>query len=387
MKFFRFLLVVVIAFAVAFFIINAADFGDDNTYDLSVSDTSVQTEGNPTVAYYDQLTDFQKSIYDAILEPIGNAEKNITLTSVDIDKFDTECLTVTTALQYDHPEYFWFTGGYSYKATQSLINESGEISFEPMYYSYASGIFDAKDKFQRLKNAVTDVATLARQHSSDAYERIIFVHDYLIKNAQYDHDALDEYSNTWHSPSCEYIFSAYGCLVNKKTVCSGYAKAFQLIMQELGYDCSYVTGYAGESHGWNCVYINGEGYYIDVTWDDLDLEDETPLYDYALITEDALTKTHTVDMPFVAPDCTETLYNFFRREGYYTDRYYFPTTMAILSLQKDNSAAYIQFGSAEELKNAYTDIIENDNLQNIPGINNFSLYSVNEEHYTITFFR
>ena len=119
--------------------------------------------------------------------------------------------------------------------------------------------FDEEEKLNDLKKAIKNVAALAQQYSNDDYERIIFVHDYLIKNAIYDHDALNEYEKASHSPSCEYIFSSYGCLVNGKTVCSGYAKAFQLIMREMGYDSTYVVGDAGERHGWNCVYLDGEG--------------------------------------------------------------------------------------------------------------------------------
>lgn len=389
MKFLSYLLVAALAFIAACAVTSSIDPKSSDTYDFSGVQAPEEDDRDSTsyTSYYGQLTDFQKSIYDALLASIGDADSTITISNVNIADFDKNCLTATTAIQYDHPEYFWYTGGYSYKTSRVLFEEQGEITFEPIYYDYASGFFDADGKLEKLQSAVSKVAELAKQHSSDDYERMIFVHDYLIENAIYDHDGLDEYYKTSHSPSSEYIFSAYGCLVNGKTVCSGYAKAFQLIMLELGYDCSYVTGDAGEAHGWNCVYLDGEGYYVDVTWDDPDLEKETSFYNYAFITSEALSRTHTVDMPFEEPVCTATEYNYFLRRGYYSETYDFTTASAILSQQSNNSSAHIQFGSVEELGKAYTDIIENNKLGQIPGADSFTSYYYNEDHYTLTFLK
>ena len=70
--------------------------------------------------------------------------------------------------------------------------------------------------------------------------------------------------------------SAYSALVNGRTVCAGYARAFQYLMQRLGIPCYYCTGYAGEDHAWNIIKLGEDYYNVDVTWDDTD----TPTYDY-----------------------------------------------------------------------------------------------------------
>ena len=234
--------------------------------------------------------------------------------------------------------------------------------------------------------AVKNVASLARLHSDDDYERIIFVHDYLVKNAIYDHDALDEALRTSHSPSCEYIFSAYGCLVNAKTVCSGYSKAFQLIMRELGYDATYIVGDAGEPHGWNCIYLEGKGYFIDITWDDFDLENkEIPFYDYAFITNDMLSRTHKIDMEFKAPLCTDVDYNYYVKNGYYIDKYDFNSAAAIISKQLKNDAAYIMFSSKSELDKAVNDLCKSGKISQITGNSAGISYYYNEDFYTLTF--
>ena len=93
------------------------------------------------------------------------------------------------------------------------------------------------------------------------YEKIKYVHDYLVDNISYDESL--EASNT---------HNMYGALVNKTCVCDGYANAFQYLMLELGINSMNIPGYttAGETeyHQWNAVELDGKWYMIDVTWDD-----------------------------------------------------------------------------------------------------------------------
>lgn len=385
MKFFSYIIVAALSFGLALFF--SGNIGSNSEpYDFSNIDNSSSgtQESTEYTTYYEQLTDYQKSIYDTLLEPISKAEEKITLTNVNITDFKNNCFPACIAIQYDHPEYFWFACGYSFTSTRTTFEETGEIEMILSYYQYASSMFNSEKKLDALTQEVEKVAELARNHSSDDYERIIFVHDYLIENAYYDFDALEEYYSTSHNPSCEYIFSAYGCLVEGKTVCSGYAKAFQLILKELGYDCTYVTGDAGERHGWNCVYLDGEGYYVDITWDDRDFEKEVPMYDYAFINDEALNRTHQIDMEFDPPVCNATEYNYFVKRNYYSDTYDFDSATRILSAQSNNDAAHIMFGSLDELGKAYEDLIKGNQLYNIKGMGEFQYCHYNEDVYTLT---
>ena len=384
MKFISYIVVAALSFGLAIFL--SGSFGEKSEpYDFSSIDNTVEIKDSTDfTTYYDQLTDYQKSIYDTLLEPVSKAQEKITLTNVNIIDFKNNCFPACIALQYDHPEYFWFACGYSFTSSRTTFAETGDIEMELSYYQYVSTLFNAEKKLETLQQEVEKVADLARNHSSDDYERILFVHDYLIENAYYDTEALTEYCSSYHNPSCEYIFSAYGCLVEGKTVCSGYAKAFQLILNELGYDCTYVTGDAGERHGWNCVYLDGEGYYVDVTWDDRDFDKEVPMYDYAFINDEALNRTHQIDMEFDSPVCNATDYNYFVKRGYYTETYDFDEVSRILSSQSNNDAAHVRFGSLDELGKAYDDLITKKQIFNIKGLSEFQYSNYNEDIYTLT---
>lgn len=386
MKFISYLFVAAISFCLALFLVHA-DLLDVSDYDFSSENLiPTQEESTEFTTYYEQLDDFQKSLYNVTLEAVTVADTEIKIKNVDISAFQKSLAQVGKAVQYDHPEFFWFTGGFSYSYTE--FDDVGTVKLKPTYYSYVSGFFKPESKLDELQKEVTMVAELAKQYSSDDYQRILFVHDYLIQNAVYDHDGLDEYYKADRSPSCEYIFAAYGCLVNGKTVCSGFAKAFQLIMYELGYDCTYVVGDAGEAHGWNCVFLNGEGYFIDVTWDNADFEKgEVPLYNYAFITSEMLEETHTITMPFEKPVCTATEYNYFHRNGYYLETYDRKELKEVLEKQKDGKAAYVRFGSRSALGEAVDAISVSSDYKKYDGMDRVYKITYNEKLHTLTFLK
>lgn len=390
MKVFSYVIVAIIAFVAAFFCTTVFDNDGFKVDFVEPSPEETQYEESTSYqTYYNQLTDYQKSIYNALLEPISRCETKINIENVeDLSTFRNNCFKVTQAIQYDHPEYFWFTGGYRYTERYSTFNYSGSIVFEPYYYEYADYSFNSSEKMNLLMNKVKTVAELTRNTTSQPYEQITFVHDYIIANAYYDHDALDEFYQTSHNPTCEYIFSAYGCLVEGKTVCSGYAKSFQLIMNELGFDCTYVTGDAGEAHGWNCIYIDGEGYFIDVTWDDPDYDTGIPFYNYMCIDSTELSRTHTLDTEyFEEVVCTDETYDYFNYYGYYTEAYDFDKVCEIFAKQSERKTLYIKFGSPNELGKAYEELTQKGKIYSVPALDSNAKWSYiyNRDHCTLTF--
>ena len=98
------------------------------------------------------------------------------------------------------------------------------------------------------------IVSYASKYSTD-YEKEKYVYNYLLANVSYNNEALLNQS-------------AYSALVIGESVCAGYARAFQLIMQKLNIPTYYVLGFAKEDHAWNIVKLNGGYYNVDLTWDD-----------------------------------------------------------------------------------------------------------------------
>ena len=191
MKFLSYILVAAISFGAAFLLISKPD-SEPAMVVLEDTDDSANLEPTPYDSYYNKLTDFQKKIYNMILPAIEKHSKEITLENVNISDFKKNCPTVMLAIQYDRPDLFWYTGGARYTMRQEPFKEYGTVVFTPYNYSFAGSFFNYNKKQQQLTEAVKEVASLAKKHGSTDYERALFVHDYLIKNAIYDHDALKD---------------------------------------------------------------------------------------------------------------------------------------------------------------------------------------------------
>ena len=112
------------------------------------------------------------------------------------------------------------------------------------------------------------ISTHIRPNMTD-FEKEIEIIKYLVTTVTYD---IDELSNDSFFINDSY--KAYGALVNHKAVCSGYAKAFDLMAKMCGLSATVVTGEAINSasqngaHAWNQIYLDGEWYNVDVTFED-----------------------------------------------------------------------------------------------------------------------
>jgi Transglutaminase-like superfamily. len=234
--------------------------------------------------YYDQLDEDQKLLYSQMYTSANAMETTITPQS-GIDKGDVE--TVFRCLMCDHPELFWLGNQYNYQ----YLETTGEIvSVSLTFNETADNIDAAKQAFDANVDAIV---AGAEAYDSD-YDKEKYVHDALIESTEYQSDsALNQ--------------SAYSAIVNHSTVCAGYAKSFQYLMQKLGIPCYYVIGTSeGEDHAWNIVLIDGSFYNVDVTWDDCS-SDNDPYYFFNL-DDGSFNAYHTrAMMSTMLPNCTSTL--------------------------------------------------------------------------------
>lgn len=107
------------------------------------------------------------------------------------------------------------------------------------------------------------------------YEKVKAIHDYIINRVSYDQSYQKH--------------TAYHALVNKSSVCEGYALAAYRMFLDAGIDCRIIVGTAdGGPHAWNIVKVDGKWYNIDLTWDDPITSNGTQVlrYDYFLKNEE-----------------------------------------------------------------------------------------------------
>ena len=194
--------------------------------------------------YYSLLDDEEKAVYDQILEGIGNRSD---LFGVNTDMDADRLSQISHFVFCDHPELFWFKGAYHY-------TDYGDHYSMEYAYTLTQEEIDAR---QAEITAATEEFLAGVDEDLSDYEKIKMVYDYLCFNTVYQ-----------NSPDDQNIYSTF---VSRETVCEGYARGAEYLLQQLGIPCILIEGNANDdSHAWNAVLCDGKWYGMDVTWGDMD---------------------------------------------------------------------------------------------------------------------
>lgn len=116
-----------------------------------------------------------------------------------------------------------------------------------------------EDKIKAVNEKMQEIIDEEIKDEDDPKEIIKIVHDYIINNAKYDEkradDKIIEYDST----------TAYGVLLEGYGLCGGYTDAMALFLDYYEIPNFKVVS---DNHIWNAVYLDGEWYHLDLTWDD-----------------------------------------------------------------------------------------------------------------------
>ncbi len=255
--------------------------------------------------YRSLLTGEAQQAYDLIRAGLVEGAEKITM-SVPIKT--TDLSTIYKYVCYDSPDLFWVDGGYTYYRNNSNI-------VTKVVPKYNGLVKDIAGNTAKMEQALADPLAKMWSMANDV-ARVKFAHDYIVSNVGYGADSV-------------YNQSAYSAVIEGVSVCAGYSRTFQYMMQKVGIPCAYVTGYAWDetysgAHAWNLVLLNGEYYAIDVTWDDpLGAAEGKFYYDYFNVTDTQLAADHQRDnISAVLPAASGTKASFqeaFAGNAYGTD--------------------------------------------------------------------
>lgn len=375
---FTILIIACIVYAVKNFSSDNGSTGGD--YGYSIDATEISEIGYSLPAHrnmYNQLDSDERTIYSALREGIAAGKSQISIHTSDYDSYVDALYGAYDALYYDFPEFFWLNGGW--RCNGEYAASGYTMIIEPSFYDYWQYTSDKDGYIESVINEATRIASMADTLNSD-YDKVKFVHDYLVVNAEYDYVCLEEMNKTVQRASSQQSHTVYGCLVNKVTVCDGYAKTFQLIMSMLGIEAEYVEGDAGGGHAWNYVVLGGNEYWMDITWDENELENDNGRllapqganYGYFCVTDSVLYETHKPDPTFEIPVCDSTEYNFFVYENSYLQEYDFSAVCNAVAEQKGSQIIHIKFGSKSELQQALDQLVYKQKYKNIPEFSGIS---------------
>lgn len=239
---------------------------------------------------YFQLSDTDRDIYDASVSIMNNMSPKLPLYTdernyrrilrlISIEQMGIFYLKSTSASLDDRGKYFNINFSYKYSATQ--VEEMNNL---------------AETEAKRIISQIPKGA--------DDYEKLLFIHDWLVKNVQKDTES-------------EYSSSIYGTLVKRTALCEGYAKTFSYLCNLLNIENIIVTGETDVPHMWNMVKLKGSWYHVDVTWDDVNIGlPDFISYQFFLVPDETVKENRTIDSSiYIPPEAKGGEYEFFIKEG------------------------------------------------------------------------
>ena len=248
---------------------------------------------------YEELNENEKKLYSIVLPQLYEHSEKIEVPQL----VDGNLSSVLKALSYDNPDLLCL--GLNCKVYQSGYKYFFEAEYSVDAQAYKSQLQQAKDIAQVIVDGASQFTSV--------YEKEKYVHDYIVNHCTYIEPTESPNANT-----------IYGCLVEGRAACEGYSRAFQFVLNMLDIDNRIVTGEGASDgvnyipHMWNLVYLNGKGYFVDVTWDDPRGEGSVLNHNYFnLNTKDILVKHRS--MADVIPLCVDKEYNYFEYEGLYLE--------------------------------------------------------------------
>ena len=237
-----------------------------------VDDTNISEKTKYKKYYYSQINPIAQEMYDALYNNIDLLKSNQKI-SFSVNEADAEknFQTAWDAINLDKPEIFYLDTNKISLISQTATNLFGQNSYkyyiEPKDSTY---YLDSWKTQAEVENAITSVETVGTKiaeaisgNSYTRYDKVKYIHDYIVSNVEYDETGKTNNSNI------------YGALIEGSAVCEGYAESFKYLADVVDVPCVTVYGdginSAGEReyHSWNYVLMDDEKWYaVDTTFDD-----------------------------------------------------------------------------------------------------------------------
>lgn len=299
----------------------------------------------------------QKKDYDQIFNTLMDHKEK---TSIHADS-EAEIIKVFDSVLADHPEIFW-TSEFRYQTDKE---NTASMTFYPVYAFDPSEI---KEYNKQLKS-ISQQIVQGIDKNADDYEKVKYIFDFIINQTDYADNA----------PNSQNIISS---LINKTSVCAGYAKAVQYLLAMLDIDCAFITGKATEnnvSHAWNMVRMDGEYYYLDATYADSEDSQNVSEYRYMYfgMTSDEIAKLYnemapheltnaTANTYYMKNNCYFTSYNEERIQQFVKD-----------SVRSGSRSLFMKFDSAETMQIVHQQLTDQFQLFSMLEANGIALKNIN----------
>lgn len=316
--------------------------------DIPFQEVVIQEDEVGQKFYYQQLKENEKQVYKEILEGIRENREEIYIHASDAERANE----IFQYILKDHPDIFWCDG------TISATTYGGTETYTVLKPTYTYDEASKETMRAEIEGAVSQCLSGISAEDSE-YNKILYVYEYIVDTVDYDLEAPDNQN-------------IYSVFIHRRSVCAGYSKAAQYLLERLGVFCTYVTGITsgGQNHAWNLVMCEGDYYYLDVTWGDPVFQAaegeevsqfENISYDFMCCDDAELFKNHTPDDDAKLPACTKMNRNYYMMNNMYYETY---DSSVVLQRMNDVISAggnpvVIKFSDDALYNQAHDDVFQN----------------------------
>lgn len=150
----------------------------------------------------------------------------------------------------------------------------------------------SEDEKQTLQIA-EDLVEQAKAETEDPLALELWLHDWLCENIVYDSPDMDVSTE-------EYMalreLNCVGAILDGTANCQGYTDAFYLLGSMAGFDVCRIGGTAeGGPHSWNGIMLDDQMYIVDLTFDDIEDEENGDAKTYVWFNSAYDPETYEID--------------------------------------------------------------------------------------------
>lgn len=214
-----------------------------------------------------------------------------------------------------------------------IIQRQNDGSYIVEMNYFISDINQRKEMQKAMKAKATSILKSLEGKYSNSLDFLYQVNKYICDNVEYDWDTIGD-GDIKESTTR----TAYGPLVEGKAICSGYSRAFQLLMTMSNFNCFVDGGVTpGGGHAWNIVKTKDGYYMVDCTWND----DSEVSNLYLMVPEEIYYKNHQSERICIAEDTTLRRINY----AYYGGNYDYLSNIGKAVTLNDLDDALYAYGS------------------------------------------
>lgn len=263
------------------------------------ADTEIDYLNKHNRWYFNTLSQEEKLVYAEEYETIVQRGGNVYLSTRDEDVVKR----VYQAIINDYPEIFYTAG---VNCRKCLVG--GEIRYFAFTSDYKYTPGEVEDLQRRVEEkaaeAIRDIFNSCGDDPSN-YRKVEKTYEWIVNNTSYDLNAENNQN----------ILSVF---LGGASVCNGYAKSMQFLLQKMGIECILVSGEGnGVNHAWNMVSVGNGYFHVDPTWGDPSFNKNVGEdifncdYSYLGLTDEEIAKDHRLDTTFSVPEATTEMGNYY----------------------------------------------------------------------------